>query len=150
MNVQPVTSERRGDFHNNLQTLLVTRTETLSLYSQLAAIRPFKPNQKVQLLLQEFCEVLVDYTASAHFQLYRFLEEGTERREPVRVIAAKVYPRIAEITSSILDFNEKYDCGDHCDNLTTLVEDLSQLGEMLADRIVLEDKIIAAFSMLLD
>ncbi len=95
------------------------------------------------MLLQEFCEALVDYTASAHFQMYRYIEEDTERRQSVRDLADEVYPRIAESTQQILDFNEKYDCEDHCDNLTTLDKDLSFLGEALADRIQLEDRMVS-------
>ena len=136
-------TDRRAESLQKLHTLLETRKETLTILGQLASMRPFKPDHDVQLLLQEFCEVLVDYTASAHFQLYRFIEEGTERRQPVKEVAAQVYPRIAETTAQILDFNDNYDCEDHCDDLSGLAEDLSKLGESLADRITLEDKLIA-------
>jgi len=98
------------------------------------------------MALQEFCEALVDYTASAHFQLYRFIDEGTERRTKVLDIAEQVYPNIAETTQQILDFNEKYDCEEHCNDLSKLDNDLSHLGEILADRILYEDQVIAAIS----
>ena len=53
------------------------------------------------------------------------------------------------MTESILDFNEKYDC-EECENLANLLTrldtDLSKLGEILADRITLEDQIISAYS----
>jgi len=134
--------ERREASQSKLRALLESRTETLSLLNELAAMRPFKPEHDMQVLLQEFCESLVDYTASAHFQLYKFIEEGTERRASVKELASAVYPRIAAATQVILDFNEKYDCGDHCNNLTNLSEDLSQLGEILAGRIQDEDQLI--------
>jgi regulator of sigma D len=143
---QEASRERRLGSQDKLTTLMRTRKETLALLSQLAGLRPYKPDQELQLLLQEFCESLVDYTASAHFQLYRFIEEGTERRAGVRAVADKVYPRIADITQVILDFNEKYDCGDHCNNLGSLDPDLSYLAEILADRISLEDQIIEVLS----
>lgn len=136
--------ERRVQSLEQLKNLLKTRTATLSLFSSLAAKRPFKPEREVQELLQEFCESLVDYTASAHFQLYRYLQSGQERRQPVLGIAEQVNRRISDTTARILDFNDKYDCGDHCDNLSTLADDLSRLGEVLADRINLEDRVIAA------
>lgn len=146
MRPQEASRERRLGSQDKLTTLMRTRTETLALLSQLAGLRPYKPDQELQLLLQEFCESLVDYTASAHFQLYRFIEEGTERRAGVMAVADKVYPRIADITQLILDFNEKYDCGDHCNNLSALDPDLSYLAEILADRINLEDQIIEVLS----
>ena len=141
--------ERRGESLNKLHTLLDTRKETLSLYSQLAAMRPFQVDQDIQMTLQEFCEALVDYTASAHFQLYQYIEDGSERREGVKKAASKVYPSISSLTKLILDFNEKYDCGDNEDMSNTfehLDEDLSKLGEILADRILLEDQVISVFS----
>ncbi len=138
--------ERREESHSKLRALLESRTETLSLLNELAAMRPFKPEHDMQVMLQEFCESLVDYTASAHFQLYSYIEEGKERRASVKDLADAVYPRIAAATQHILDFNEKYDCADHCNNLASLDGDLSQLGEILASRIQDEDQIIELFT----
>lgn len=146
MEMQASVAERRSSSQNQLKTLLETRTETLSLYSQLANMRPFEQDREMQLMVQEFCEALVDYSASAHFQLYRYIEDKNERRTAVLEIAESVYPRIAESTRFILDFNEKYDCEDHCDNLSSLDSDLSILGELLADRILLEDQVISAIA----
>ena len=134
--------ERRSSSINKLQTLLQTRTETLALLNQLAAMRPFNPEEGVQAVLQEFCESLVDYTASAHFQLYRFIEDGTERRTTVKDIATKVYPLISNTTRFILDFNEKYEDYSQLSAFQDLDRDLSLLGEVLADRITEEDEII--------
>ncbi|MFO7603119.1 MAG: Rsd/AlgQ family anti-sigma factor [Gammaproteobacteria bacterium] len=144
--MQASVAERRSSAQSQLKTLLETRTETLSLYSQLANMRPFELDREMQEMIQEFCEALVDYSASAHFQLYRFIEEKNERRSAVLEVAERVYPRIAESTRFILDFNEKYDCEDHCDSLANLDADLSHLGELLADRILLEDQVISAIT----
>ena len=144
-----VSTERRYAAQTKHDTLLESRAATLSLYTQLAALRPFKPDQGIQLVIQEFCEALVDYTASAHFQLYQYIENNSERREAVKDKANKVYPSISSLTKLILDFNEKYDCDD-CEDLAQSLDhldsDLSRLGEILADRILLEDQIIAAFT----
>lgn len=142
-------TERRGDSLDKIHTLLDTRKEALSLLSQLAGMRPFKADQNMQIMVQEFCEALVDYTASAHFQLYQYIENGSERREAVKDKAAQVYPSISSLTRLILDFNEKYDCEDDDDleqSLSHLDTDLSKLGEILADRILLEDQIISALT----
>jgi regulator of sigma D len=146
MQTNQASTERRHAAQTKLTTLLESRRDTLSLYNHLAGLRPFKPEQVVKQALQEFCEALVDYTASAHFQLYRFIDEGKERRTNVLDIADKVYPPIAETTQQILDFNEKYATDEHCNHLEALDTDLSQLGEILADRILYEDQIIAALS----
>lgn len=140
------STERRYAAKTKLTSLLQSRTETLTLFNQLAGLRPFNPENDVQMALQEFCEALVDYTASAHFQLYRFIDEGTERRTKVLDIAKQVYPNIADTTQQILDFNEKYDNEDNCKSLSELDQDLSKLGEILADRILYEDQVIEAIS----
>jgi regulator of sigma D len=137
-------AERRSQSHNDIHALVDSRAATLTKLSELASQQPFTPiNHDTQQLLQYFCESLIDYTASAHFQLYRHIDENKERRQSVANFASEVYPRISESTQTILEFNDKYDCEDHCDNLSTLANDLSLLGEVLADRIELEDQIIS-------
>jgi regulator of sigma D len=138
--------ERRARSHQEIDHLVECRTGALSLYSELAAKRPFKPEHDTQRLLQNFCETLIDYTASAHFQLYRHIDEDCERRLPIQEIADEIYPTISEITQKFLDFNDKYDCEDHCGDFTELAGDLSAIGEKLADRIDLEDRLIAVLS----
>lgn len=147
MQIQEASAERRYDSQLRLDTLLNTRKETLSLYTQLATYRPFKPEENLQLALQEFCEALVDYTAVAHLQIYSYIDEGKERRNNVKEVSDSVYPQIFDTTQQILDFNEKYDCGDACNNLQSLDADLSLLGEILADRILYEDQVIAALQV---
>ncbi len=134
--------ERRARSHQEITTLVETRTGALSLYSELASKQPFQPDHDLQVLLQSFCESLVDYTAIAHFQLYRHIDEERERRTAVLQVADEIYPTISDITQLILDFNDKYDCEDHCTRLDGLADDLSVLGERLADRIELEDRLI--------
>ncbi len=138
--------ERRARSHNLIQELIETRTEMLSLLGKLAAMKPFaQQNQDDVLeLLQEFCEILVDYTASAHFRLYRFIEDNTEKRRPVVELAEKIYPPILETTGIIVAFNDKYDAVEGLP--ATLEADLSLLGERLAERIELEDQLIAELS----
>ena len=142
--VEKTRQERRRSYAF-IQKLVDSRTEMLSLYSQLAQMKPMANNPDVAPVLEEFCQDVVDYAANAHFQLYRYFAENNERRKEVYDVAQEIYPRIMEITNIILDFNDKYDCGDHCTNLDDLEADLSVLGEHLADRIELEDRLIASF-----
>ncbi len=143
--IEASSTDKRGRSLVMIDRLVESRTEMLSIYSNLANMKPLNSNADAPMLLQEFCEALVDYAANAHFQLYRYFAEGKERRQQILDIADRIYPRILEITNIVLDFNDKYDCGDHCSALNELEADLSQLGEYLADRIELEDKLIAAF-----
>ena len=136
--------ERRTSSHQMIHKFVEERTRMLSLYSDLAATHPFKDARSVSGLLAKFCEALIDYTADAHFRLYRFIDERQERRGNVLEVASKVYPVIIDTTQDILDFNDKYETFDYKDQVSGLEADLSLLGEKLADRIELEDRVIEA------
>ena len=138
--------ERRHASHDLVAKLVKERTEMLVTFCRLAGVEPYTVEKPVQKLLQEFCQILIDYVAAGHFALYERILEGKERRQEVAAIAAKIYDRIAQSTQNALDFNDKYDCGDHCTALESLSKDLSRLGEDLALRIELEDKLLAAMS----
>ena len=148
--VDQATQERRAGTQKMLAKLHAERTEMLVLFCRVAGLQTAPDdgnskkgdNKSVQMLLQEFCQILVDYIATAHFSVYERIASGTERRRTVADLAEKLYPNIAETTQIALDFNDKYDCEDHCSNLHHLQNDLSKLGEVLAQRIELEDQII--------
>ncbi len=138
------TRERRSGSQDVVGKLLAERTEMLATFCRLAGVEPYTPDKPVQKLLQDFCQILVDYVAAGHFAIYERIVEGKERRREVSELAAQVYPRIAESTDVALDFNDKYDCEDHCTALDSLFSDLSKLGEELAVRIEYEDKLLSA------
>jgi len=143
-------AERRGRSREKLATLVKTRSETLSLYTELANQQPFEGDEATREALQDFCQALVDYAASAHFQLYRYISDRLERRTPVLEVADAIYPRIAQTTDMILRFNDRYDGVDlmacERESLERLAGDLSSLGETLAERIQLEDQVIGAMT----
>lgn len=145
--LRSATREERRQASQDLVAKLVTeRAEMLATFCRLAGIEPYTADKPVQQLLQEFCQILVDYVAAGHFALYERIVAGKERRQELSALAAEVYPRIAKSTDMALDFNDKYDCEDHCTALDSLSADLSQLGEELAARIELEDRLLAAMN----
>ncbi len=150
--VKPATSkqaaaERRGRSQDLMTKLVIERTQMLVLFCRLAGIESYSPeNRPVQELLQEFCQILVDYIAAGHFALYERIIEGTERRREIVGLAESLYPRIAQTTDVALDFNDKYDCEEHCRVLDGLPQELSHLGEQIAARIELEDQLLGALT----
>ena len=58
----------------------------------------------------------------------------------------RVYPTIASTTQVFVDFNDKYEGIDELDGLTVLNEDLSQIGESMAERIESEDLVLRELS----
>lgn len=138
--------DRRKQSREKLDTLVQSRTQTLSLLTQLAGQQPFTPDPKTEISLRKFCQALIDYTASAHFQLYRYLSDRRERRESVREVAEQAYSKIIETTDIILRFNDKYESMAIENGCEFLAADLSMLGECLAERINLEDRVIEAMN----
>ncbi len=145
--VSPTESlERRSTSREAVGRLLLERRDMLVLFCRVAGLDPFPHNAKVQEVLQEFCQVLVDYVAAAHFSLYERIVNGTERRTAVVALAHDLYPQIEMCTETAIVFNDKYDCADQCQDIAHLHADLSELGEALATRIELEDRLIAALT----
>ena len=136
--------DRRGNSLEKLDALVSSRTATLALLADLATRQPFNPEPSMEKALRRFCEALIDYTASAHFQLYRYLADKRERRHSVLSLADKLYPTIVETTDVILRFNDKYEAMSLDNSVEFLAVDLSNLGECLADRLQCEDEVIEA------
>ncbi|HUT42614.1 MAG TPA: Rsd/AlgQ family anti-sigma factor [Gammaproteobacteria bacterium] len=136
--------DRRQSSSENLAALVSARNETLALLTDLAGRQPFHPDTAMEKALRRFCEALIDYTASAHFQLYRYLSDNCERRKAVLAIADELYPKIVETTDTILRFNDKYEAMSLDNSVEFLAMDLSNLGECIADRIHYEDRVISA------
>ena len=137
--------ERRSQSQSDINSLVMSRSDTLSLYADLASHRPYSLNGAFPEELRKFCQALIDYAASAHFQLYQHLDERKERRRAVMDVANEVYDAITRTTDLILTFNDRYGADADIEAHMAHVEhDLSTLGEALADRIQNEDMIIDA------
>jgi len=143
---EPNKTDRRGGTQEMVQKLLKERQEMLSMFCRVAGLEPFKGVTPSADVLQEFCQVLVDYSAFGHFEIYERIVAGRERRTRVVEVAREVYPRIAEATEVAVEFNDKYDASDHTLDLKRLDGDLGNLGEEIAVRIEMEDRIIQALT----
>jgi len=143
----PKVDERRSGSAGIGEKLVAERAEMLVLFCQAAGLEPYhrETDQKIiQQHLQEFCQVLMDYVATGHFGLYERITAGKERRQGVAQLASDLYPRVAETTEVAVAFNDKYDCGENCEIGDSLEKDLSILGEELAVRAELEDRLLNA------
>lgn len=137
-------ADRREGTREMVRKLLDERQQMLSMFCRVAGLEPYKGRGPDLEVLQEFCALLVDYFAFCHFEIYERIVDGRERRSQVLEIAREVYPRIAEASEVAVDFNDKYDETDHPLDLHQLDHDLGRLGEELAVRIEMEDRIIDA------
>lgn len=136
-NPRPRTRRRIDD-------LLQQRQRMLVLLWEISKLKISDVDNTMKDLLDEFLEVLVDYIASGHFGLYRRIAEGKERRSAVMEMANDIYERISQTTDVAIDFSDRYEAADDSRLRSNLTEDLSTLGEEIATRIELEDRLIFA------
>lgn len=141
-------NERRARERKEIKQLIEERNSVLSQYYNLAkhADEASSDIQNTAELLEEFCQELVDYMAIGHFEIYRRIEEGNERRGEISNLAKTIMPQINNTTQIAIAFNDLYDDTSSLkdDKLVQLPNYLAKLGEELATRIDLEDKFINA------
>lgn len=140
------SNDRRSRTRKEIKQLIAERNEVLSMYCNLAGCdgNSVNADEISPEQIQEFCQLLIDYIAIGHFELYQRISEGGERRQEIVKLANTIYPRIEQTTQVAVEFNDKYDNGR---DLNTVPQDqltshLSKLGEELATRIELEDQLI--------
>lgn len=138
------TGERRTNTQNLIDKLMQERQEMLVLFCQVAGLEPYRRSDSLDNLLQTFCQVLIDYTAFGHFEVFGRISEGNERRTGVVRVAQEIYSDFLLASEAAVAFNDKYDLSDHALVLDHLSEDLSRLGEELAVRIELEDQLLSS------
>jgi len=143
---QQPTSDRRARTRKEIKQLIAERNGVLSQYYTLAS-QAEELNGQVETvleMLQEFCQDLVDYMATGHFEIYRRIEDGDERRNEMTSLADELFPKITKTTQIAIAFNDLYDTSGNFDTeaLKELPSQLAKLGEELAVRIDLEDQFI--------
>lgn len=143
MATPPEKPERRQRVHQLISQLEKERAEVWSLYGQLADMKPFVSGDAVCSKVTEFSQLLVDYVSLGHFGIYDRLLAKTERRSRVLTIAKEIYPEFSASTDAAVSFNDKYENVPQPNNYDELEQDLSALGEWMAKRIELEDKLCA-------
>ncbi|MDH3389760.1 MAG: sigma D regulator [Gammaproteobacteria bacterium] len=138
---------RRTRQTHTINTLLEERQQVLVSMCELAELESGDvPPAAVIHNLRGFNQRLVDYTALGHFEIYERIIDGKERRGNIKLIADRVYPSISETTQLFVEFNDKYEGADEADSIVDLYQDLSSIGEAMADRIESEDMLLREIS----
>lgn len=133
--------ERWGGVSDIIDRWLKERQDLLVLFCNLSSQKPDKFDDDTEATLRRFCQITVDYISAGHFEIYeQLVKEGKEYGDEAALDKAKVYYKeIDATTEHILDFNDKYQ---ETDDLSSVVDDLSKLGESLAGRFEAEDMMI--------
>lgn len=133
--------ERWGGVSEIIDRWLQERQSLLVLFCKLSAEKESNFTAETEENLRHFCQILVDYVSAGHFEVYeQLLNEGREFEDQEGLAQAKSHYKIIDTTTEfILDFNDKYQ---ETDDLSSLIADLSKLGESLATRFEAEDQMI--------
>ena len=137
--------DRRTRTQKEIKQLIAERNSVLSKYYNLTNHADNTGDiEALQELLQEFCQDMIDYIATGHFEIYRRIEEGVERRNEIIELSDDVFHKIINTTKVAINFNDLYDYSNdfNSDLLKHFPTQLSELGEHLAVRIELEDQFI--------
>lgn len=131
--------ERWGGVSIIIDRWLQERQDLLVIYCELSGLSA-EASQRGEKL-QSLCQILVDYVSAGHFEIYDQLVKEAREFEDVEALkeAPKLFDIVDATTEAVLDFNDKYQ---EIDDLTTLANDLSHLGETLATRFEAEDRMI--------
>lgn len=145
----PTRDERRTRSRSIAEQLKAERAEVLINFCRVAGIEAYEtPGRQAsqEECLRDFCQIMVDYLAAGHFGLYQRIIDGQERRQHICTLAEELYPQIAKTTQLALDFNDKYEHEGEESFNEEFSEDLSTLGQALATRIELEDRLFKAMN----
>ena len=136
--------ERWGGVSDLIDRWLQERQDLLSLF---VALPQQQLGDEVVVVLREFSQILVDYASSWHFGVYEhLLAEADEFNDGGVDLAKELEPKIQATTDLVLNFNDEYSerQGLCVQDVAHLSQDLSKLGEVLAERFELEDQLIEA------
>lgn len=136
-----INPEKKQQAYQLIAELQNERQEVWALYCHIAELIPKSANQAVRKKLARFSEILIDYVSLGHFGVCECLFRDADSQDPALSVAKEIYPVLSSTTEAAVLFNDKYENGVATTIFDDLKQDLSALGESLAKRIDLEDRL---------
>ncbi|ATG88646.1 Rsd/AlgQ family anti-sigma factor [Methylomonas koyamae] len=134
-------SEKSASAQHWVATLLEERSAVWSLYCKIGNMLPLNGDGNLRSVLSEFSQLLIDYISLGHFGIYEHLLTDRPEQSSALSYAERIYPAFSKITASAVSFSDTYDEGRRKFRTDNLLQDLSVLGEHLAERMELEDRL---------
>lgn len=134
--------ERWGGLSELIDSWLNARQNIIVLYCSMNGVNHEpEDDSPLQDKLRHFCQLLVDYVSTGHFEIYEQLErEALDFGSGEALLEAqKLFQALKANTGVCLDFN------DRCEKLGSinqLQSTLSAIGETLEERFAMEDKLV--------
>ncbi|CAI8817006.1 MULTISPECIES: sigma D regulator [Kosakonia] len=137
-------TERVGGSNKLVDHWLQARKQLLVSYYNLVGIKPGKGSymQLNEKALDDFCHSLVEYLSAGHFNIYERISNELEGSSPL-LAATQLYPMLEANTVEIMNYyDSSLENAIDDDNCLEFQQALSDIGEALAARFTLEDKLI--------
>lgn len=123
---------------------LDARRQLLAAYYHLVGIKPNKDSLSVldDAALDSFCQKLVDYLSSGHFNLYQRLINELKSEKPLAAIV-HICLTLQANTDQIMEYYDThFETAIDDENCLAFQQALSEVGEALEARFTLEDRLI--------
>lgn len=135
--------ERWGGVHSIIDRWLQSRKALIEAWVELREREEYTPTDTPKV--QAFCESLVDYVSTGHFEVYEQLAlEAKEFHDDTALQCLnRLLPEIQSNTEIVLEFNDRYDNKERCNaQLEDLPIALQTLGLVMDERFSYEDQLI--------
>lgn len=138
--------EEWGGTLSVLDNWLAERQKLVVLFCELAGLPPYQEQKRClpkQALITEFCQVLLDYASTGHFEVYeQIIEKSKLNGEDNLKLAQELYSRITTTTDTALNFNDHYAENASEKSFETFDQELSELGQIMESRFEREDELL--------
>ncbi len=138
------TQQHWGAVDKIIDKWLKERQELILLFCAVDGLREFTPRSTpIAVKVKAFCQVMIDYMSAGHFEIYdELMHEADEFEEDYRDLIKSILPRIQVSTEMAIEFNDRYADANIKEIHPEMAHHLSMLGEKLAERFELEDRLI--------
>lgn len=110
----------------------------IALY-KLSGIHPYSSTHDSRSI-SRFCEKMIDYLSLGHFRIFEQLSQHNYSSKR----AETMHNELRNSTQLLVELNEKYSTEkNHEIENESVQQDLSKLGEYLAERVEIEDRLVA-------
>lgn len=137
-------TERVGGSNELVDHWLHARKHLLVAYYNMVGIKPNKESHTAldEKDLDTFCQGLVDYLSSGHFNIYNRIMSKLEDENPSSSVT-QIYSKLETNTQKLMDLYDSHlENAIEADDWSEFQQVLSQVGELLETHFSLEDKLI--------
>jgi len=126
------------------QEWITLRQLLLRAYCQLSRCMSTPTAKPSQKHVEAFCQLLIDYASFGHFCIYERLLDMLNSVGAVDNHIEELLLELKDTTNALLYFNDLHETDSHLVDEARFTRLLSKVGEVIAERLDLEDNLVAS------